>query len=88
MSQTAQASLFPAKQPSVQGPWPLPSGWEWVSLEALGTIVGGGTPSKSKPEYWNGTIPWVSPKDMKSDPLGLAKGHEVFGDREHAEPCF
>jgi type I restriction enzyme S subunit len=29
-------------------------------------LIGGGTPSKEKSEYWEeGTIPWVSPKDMK-----------------------
>lgn len=28
-------------------------------------ILGGGTPSKSKPEYYVGNIPWVTPKDMK-----------------------
>jgi type I restriction enzyme S subunit len=28
-------------------------------------IVGGGTPSKKNPAFWSGTIPWVSPKDMK-----------------------
>ncbi|MBI3798117.1 MAG: restriction endonuclease subunit S [Deltaproteobacteria bacterium] len=32
MSQTAQTSLFPEKQPSAQGLWPLPSGWEWMPL--------------------------------------------------------
>jgi len=26
---------------------------------------GGGTPSKDNPDFWNGDIPWVSPKDMK-----------------------
>lgn len=36
-----------------------------VELSELVKIVGGGTPSKKKPEYWNGSIPWVSPKDMK-----------------------
>jgi type I restriction enzyme S subunit len=35
----------------------------------LGEIVeikGGGTPSKANASFWNGDIPWVSPKDMKS----------------------
>lgn len=41
--------------------------WEWRELGDLGTWVGGGTPSKQRPDFWEGgTIPWVSPKDMKS----------------------
>ena len=44
----------------------LPEGWCWAALEELGDWFGGGTPSKSVLSYWpNGTIPWVSPKDMK-----------------------
>ncbi|WP_200238689.1 restriction endonuclease subunit S [Thiohalocapsa halophila] len=32
----------------------------------LSFFVGGGTPSKDRADYWTqGTIPWVSPKDMK-----------------------
>jgi type I restriction enzyme, S subunit len=39
--------------------------WQPVALGKLGRWVGGGTPSKSVPAYWqNGDIPWVSPKDM------------------------
>lgn len=35
-------------------------------LRDLGEWVGGNTPSKAMPRYWErGTIPWVSPKDMK-----------------------
>lgn len=30
-------------------------------------LVGGGTPSKSEESYWNGEIPWMSVKDLKSD---------------------
>jgi len=38
---------------------------EWKALGEIGTWYGGGTPSKSHAEYWeNGTIPWISPKDM------------------------
>ena len=35
----------------------------------LGTIVAfksGGTPAKSRPDYWDGDLPWVSAKDLKS----------------------
>ena len=39
------------------------------------TFSGGGTPDKGKPEYWNGTIPWVSPKDMKRDAIGDSEDH-------------
>ena len=48
-------------------PFDLPDGWSWSRLISIGTDLGGGTPSKSNPEFWNGDIPWVSPKDMKLD---------------------
>ena len=42
--------------------------WPVDKVEAVcSNIYGGGTPSKSKEEYWNGDIPWISSKDMKSD---------------------
>ncbi len=43
----------------------LPDTWIYAPLEKMGKITGGGTPSKSKQEYWKGNIPWISPKDMK-----------------------
>lgn len=48
-------------------PFELPDGWEWVRLGEIGEIKGGGTPSKNNSEFWEGDIPWVSPKDMKVD---------------------
>lgn len=48
-------------------PFELPEGWVWCRLRDLGTITGGGTPSKNNPNYWNGEIPWITPKDMKSE---------------------
>lgn len=44
---------------------------EWkVNLlgDCLGNITGGGTPSREKTEYYeNGTIPWVTVKDLSED---------------------
>ena len=50
----------------------LPKGWINVPLSRLGTWVGGGTPSTTRPEFWDGDIPWVSPKDMKTDKIDQA----------------
>lgn len=46
------------------------------SLRSLGTWSGGGTPSKAVAAFWTGgTIPWVSPKDMKVARLRDAEDH-------------
>ncbi|MGT2907804.1 restriction endonuclease subunit S [Streptococcus dentiloxodontae] len=43
---------------------------EPVKLSELGEIIGGGTPSTKKEEYYGGNIPWITPKDLAN-----------FGDR-------
>ncbi len=53
----------------------LPPSWSWAPLGKLGSVVGGGTPSKDNREYWNGNIPWVSPKDMKRDRIRNTEDH-------------
>ncbi len=48
------------------------------STEPLGKLVqpqGGGTPSKKNPDYWDGDVPWVSPKDMKRDFIVDSEDH-------------
>jgi type I restriction enzyme S subunit len=47
---------------------------KWEKLEfndVLEKIVGGGTPSKTIADYWNGDIPWCSVKDMVGDKFQL-----------------
>lgn len=45
----------------------IPEEWVVSTLGSVGIWKGGGTPSKSENSFWtNGTIPWVSPKDMKT----------------------
>ncbi|QXP83781.1 DUF559 domain-containing protein [Methylococcus sp. Mc7] len=38
-------------------------------------FLSGGTPSKSRADYWNGSIPWVSAKDMKQFRLEDSEDH-------------
>jgi type I restriction enzyme, S subunit len=54
--------------PEPEGLPKIPSSWVWATYDQLGEWNGGGTPSKQKSSYWEkGIIPWVSPKDMKTD---------------------
>ena len=46
----------------LEPPFQVPANWRWSRLRALGTLKGGGTPSKARGDFWNGSIPWVSPR--------------------------
>ena len=50
-------------------------GWEEKRLEEVCTFSSGGTPSKSNDSYWNGDIPWISGRDMKSSRLWDSQLH-------------
>jgi type I restriction enzyme S subunit len=43
----------------------MPEHWEVVRLSDVVEIVAGGTPSRKKPEYWGGGIPWVKTGEVK-----------------------
>jgi type I restriction enzyme, S subunit len=52
----------------------LPSGWTSSCLAEIAVAQGGGTPSRSDASFWtHGTVPWVSPKDMKSRVLNSSE---------------
>ncbi|HGT5326880.1 TPA: restriction endonuclease subunit S [Escherichia coli] len=62
----ATAELFPsAMQESELGE--IPEGWELSSLSEKIKLIGGGTPKRSEPEFWNGDICWYSVKDAPAD---------------------
>jgi len=42
----------------------IPKGWKWLKVEDFAEVVSGGTPSTDKPEFWNGDIAWITPKDL------------------------
>lgn len=41
------------------------SNWHLKKLGEICDFVGGGTPDKKNPAFWNGEIPWASIKDIK-----------------------
>ena len=43
-------------------------------------IIGGGTPNRSKKDYWNGNIPWVSIDDFKGDERFIENSKEKISD--------
>lgn len=50
-----------------------PAGWQQRRLKLLvDRFYSGGTPSTGSPQYWDGDIPWVSPKDMKTSSIESA----------------
>lgn len=53
----------------------IPPSWRWVRVkDVVAKDVGGGTPSKAIPEYWdNGTIPWATVKDFSNSENGYIK---------------
>jgi type I restriction enzyme, S subunit len=71
--------LFPREgetQPSLRFPEFKSAGeWEEKKLDQLVDIQSGATPSKENPAFWNGTVPWVSAKDMKQLFLADAEDH-------------
>ena len=41
----------------------IPAGWAASNIVAVADLLGGGTPTKKKPEFWNGAIPFFTPTD-------------------------
>ncbi len=42
----------------------MQSEWKEYKIAEIADVIGGGTPKTSIDEYWNGTIPWLAPKDL------------------------
>lgn len=46
--------------------------------DVLEKIVGGGTPSKNRSEFWNGNIPWASVKDINEGQVFLSSTEDTI----------
>ncbi len=45
----------------------LPDTWIMCQIRDIGEVCNGSTPSRKKPEYWQGDIPWVSSGEVRNN---------------------
>jgi len=58
----------------------IPDDWNLVTVEEISdNLLGGGTPSKSEEDYWDGDIPWASVKDLN--------GIELYETEDYITEC-
>lgn len=55
---------FPEFGRTIQSAGDIPSSWKPYKLSSIVNIINGGTPSRNKPEYWGGDIPWIAVGDF------------------------
>lgn len=55
-----------------------PIGWEWRLLTDLARLESGHTPSRKKPEYWGGDIPWIGIRDATGN-----HGRTIYETKEY-----
>ncbi|MEO5362502.1 MAG: restriction endonuclease subunit S [Magnetococcus sp. DMHC-8] len=64
MSESANSYLRHQYQAFLQQ---LPVDWGKKQIAQIGTVVGGGTPSREVPSFWRGSIPWVTPGEVSRE---------------------
>ncbi|MCJ2081692.1 restriction endonuclease subunit S [Methylobacterium sp. J-090] len=57
---------------------PSPSGWSWTLLTDVARLETGHTPSRRRPEWWGGDIPWIGIRDATGN-----HGRTIFETAEN-----
>ena len=52
-----------------------PKGWDTKPMGRIATFIGGGTPSRKEPSFFDGSICWATSKDMKGEMLRDTQEH-------------
>lgn len=58
----AQALVQESEQPYI-----VPKNWCWTTLGIVANWGSGGTPSRKRPEFYEGTIPWIKTGELSND---------------------
>jgi type I restriction enzyme, S subunit len=62
-------SSVPMKDSGIEWLGEIPAHWDIKRQRFFMTMQGGSTPDKNNSEFWDGDIPWISAKDMKTERL-------------------
>ena len=66
----------------------IPKGWKVGTMNELGDVVGGSTPSKAKPEYYtNNGIAWLTPKDLSISQRKFTSKGEIDITQDGYDSC-
>ncbi|CAN5191737.1 restriction endonuclease subunit S [soil metagenome] len=69
----------------LEEPFSIPATWRWVRLDAVGAIVGGGTPSAADAENFaepGDGVPWLTPADLGDySDLYISRGARDLSER-------
>lgn len=74
-------AAFPVTPLSATDEGTSPDGWTWRLLGSLARLESGHTPSRSRPDWWGGDIPWIALPDIRA-----LDGRHVFDTLEHTNP--
>lgn len=76
IEERVQQALVPAEEQ----PYDVPENWVWVRLGGITQVIGGGTPSTSKKEYYDGgIISWLSPVDLSNyNDIYISRGNKMI----------
>lgn len=53
----------------------LPAGWCWSTLEQLGDWCSGGTPSRTREDFYGGQLPWLKTGELTDSDIWIAEEH-------------
>jgi len=65
----------------------IPNNWRMAKLGICCKVVSGATPRRNIPEYWNGNIPWVTPKDLTNLESPILESPPEFITKEGFSSC-
>lgn len=67
----------------------LPKEWHRSTLGEIAHVTSGGTPDRSRPEYWGGDVPWVTTGEVQFNIItDTVEKITVAGLRNSSAKCF